>query len=249
MTTYQLTVSPDFSPDHISGWFIFNTWLQKQLDQHIHLELYDHFASQRVAIAADKIDLIYANPFDAAMLVREKGFIGIARPRGKVDEAIIAVNSEAAAHCVEDLKPGITVASTDDPDVRMMGMIMLEPADIGNHNIQFKACETYVIVAKELLRGGADAGLFLKQAYDDMSAVIRKGLRPLVTSDIQVVQHMLMVGPRMAGHADALRKTLSEMAAEPKGVNVLADLGFAGWELVDEEEVEFMIDLMDTLAS
>ncbi len=249
MTTYQLTVSPDFSPDHISSWFIFNTWLQKQLAQHIHLELYDHFTSQRVAIAADKIDLIYANPFDAAMLVREKGFIGIARPRGKVDEAIIAVNNESTARCVEDLKPGIAVASTDDPDVRMMGLIMLEPADISKSNIQFKECETYVIVAKELLRGGADAGLFLKQAYDDMSPVIRKNLRPLVTSDIQVVQHMLMIGPRMAGHADVLRKTLSEMAAEPDGASVLADLGFAGWELVDEEEVEFMIDLMDTLAS
>lgn len=249
MTTYQLTVSPDFSPDHISGWFIFNTWLQKQLEQHIRLELYESFTSQREAIAADKVDLIYANPYDAAMLIREKGFIGLARPQGKVDEAIVAVNSESEVQRVEDLKPGITVASTDDPDVRMMGMIMLEPADIGNENIKIKACESYVVVAKELLRGGADAGLFLKQAYDDMSGVTRKGLRPLVTSDIQVIQHMLMVGPRMAGLADALRNALGEMAKDPKGASVLTDLGFAGWEMVDEEEVEFMIDLMDTLAS
>ena len=29
--TYNFTISPDFSPDHISGWYIFNTWLQKRL--------------------------------------------------------------------------------------------------------------------------------------------------------------------------------------------------------------------------
>ena len=76
--TLQLTVSPDFSPDHIAGWYVFNTWLQRKLGVRIHLELYDDFDSQRQAIAANKVDLIYANPYDAAMLVREKGFVAIA---------------------------------------------------------------------------------------------------------------------------------------------------------------------------
>ena len=73
--TYQITVSPDFSPDHIFGWYHFNTWLQQNLDTRIHLELYSDFESQREAILSDQIDLIYANPYDASMLVREKGFI------------------------------------------------------------------------------------------------------------------------------------------------------------------------------
>lgn len=76
------TISPDFSPDHLSGWYIFNTWLQKQTGEAIHLEMYDGFHSQKEAIRNDKVDLIYANPFDAAMLVREKGFLPLVRPAG-----------------------------------------------------------------------------------------------------------------------------------------------------------------------
>lgn len=47
---YVMTVSPDFSPDKIAGWYIFNTWLQRQLDIHIHLELYSDFNSQRESL-------------------------------------------------------------------------------------------------------------------------------------------------------------------------------------------------------
>ena len=74
-----LTVSPDFSPEKLAGWHIFNTWLQRKLDVDCHLEMFGSFAEQRAAIAADKIDLIYANPYDAAMLVREKGFVAVSQ--------------------------------------------------------------------------------------------------------------------------------------------------------------------------
>lgn len=73
--SFMFTVSPDFSPVHLSGWYIFNTWLQKQTDLALHLELYDDFHTQTEAIKSDSIDLIYANSFDAAMLMRDKGFL------------------------------------------------------------------------------------------------------------------------------------------------------------------------------
>ncbi len=136
---YQFTVSPDFGPAQLSGWHIFNTFVQKSLGEDIHLELYDDFESQREAIKSDQVDLIYANPYDASMLVRDKGFLPVAKPRGKSDETVIAVNAEHAAQSVEDLQPGVTVASTDDPDVHMMGMIMLEPADRNGENVTYKA--------------------------------------------------------------------------------------------------------------
>jgi phosphonate transport system substrate-binding protein len=37
------------------------------------------------------------------------------------------------------------------------------------------------------------------------------------------------------------------MNADEKGRDVLANLGFTGWDKVDDEEMEFMIDLMNTL--
>lgn len=245
---YNLTVSPDFSPDHIAGWYVFNTWLQRKLGFRIHVDLYDDFETQRQAIADDKVDIIFANPFDAAMLVRDKGFRAIATAEGRRDEVVIAVPADSSFHCVEDLHSGVRIAKTQDPDVNLIGMIMLEPADLNAENTSVQPAATYVLVAKHLIQGRADVGFFLKEVYYDLSQVIRKNLRVLVTSEIHVVRHVLLVGPRFAEHGDALRRLLLGMPDDlPQGPGVLESLGFSGWESQTEEDTQFMIDLMDTL--
>jgi phosphonate transport system substrate-binding protein len=244
---FNSTVSPDFTPDHISGWYIFNTWLQKALSESIHLELYNDFAGQREAILSDKIDLIYANPYDAALLVRDKGFLPVVKPSDKSDEAIVVVRADKPAKCVEDLQAGVKIASTDDPDVHMMGMIMLEPADLNNDNTERHICDAYVLVAKELIRGGCDVGFFLDEAYQGLSNMVRSQLRPLVSSQIHVIYHVLMVGPRLAERRGEIKQLLIGMQDDAKGKGVLESLGLKGWEPVKEEGMEFMIDLMDTL--
>lgn len=245
--SFMFTVSPDFTPDHLSGWYIFNTWLQKHTGEAIHLEMYDDFQSQREAIQANKIDLIYANPFDAAMLVREKGFLPLVKAEGAADEALIVVSSESSANDVADLNTGTRVAYTDDPDVRLMGMIMLEPGDLDSSNIVAVPADNYVLVAKHLLKGEADVGIFLAEAYDDLSAMIKKQLKVLVRSQISVIHHALMIGPKLQGRREEIQQLLVDMCADEKGPGVLESLGFNAWQKVDDEEMEFMIDLMDTL--
>lgn len=245
--TFKLTVSPDFAPDHISGWYIFNTWLQRTLDVGIHLELYDNFDAQRKDISADKFDLIYANPYDASMLVRQLGFQAIVRPFSQADEAVIAVNAESAYQTVEDLKPGSRIATTDDPDVHTMGMIMLESADLDRSNIEIKQLSSYVVGAKSLLNDDADAAFFLGDAYDELSELIRSRMRVLVRSQIGVVHHSLLVGPRMADHIPALQSALLTMQDHEKSKGVLESMGISSWEPMDSEQTEFMIDLIDTL--
>ncbi len=242
---YCLTVSPDFTPNHLSGWFIFNTWLQKTLGETIHLELYDSFEAQRQAIADDQIDIIYANPYDATVLVRDKGFQPLAKPTGKSDEAIVAVHESNPIDRVEKLLPGTRIANTNDPDVNMMGMIMLEPADLDNDNTQHHTRDTFVLVAKDLIQGDADVGFFLAEAFNDLSKFVRSQMRPLVSSKIRIINHTLLLGPRLLHHKDALQTALTEMENESKSILEAQD--FESWTAVDEEEMEFMIDLMDTL--
>lgn len=244
---YILTVSPDFSPDHLSGWYIFNTWLQRQTGEAIHLGLYNSFQALHYAICSDQIDLIYANPFDAAMLVREKGFLPLVKAQGAVDEAIIAVNANNPIEDVVELSPGNRIAVTEDPDVHLLGMIMLEPADLTVDNVHIQMCDSYVLVAKQLLRGDADAGIFLAEAYDDLSGMIKKQLKVLVRSQIGVIQHALMVGPRLVHRRNELLQTLLAMNDNDKGRDVLKNLGFDAWISIQDEDMEFMIDLMDTL--
>ncbi len=132
------------------------------------------------------------------MLVRDHGFVSVARPDGIRDEAMIVVPDDSPVQKVEDLPQGCRVASTDDPDVRMIGMIMLEPANLGPDTIVALERPTYVLVAKALLMGDADVGVFLADAYDRLSGTTRSGLRTLVASQIGVISHMLMVGPALA---------------------------------------------------
>jgi phosphonate transport system substrate-binding protein len=245
--SFLFTVSPDFTPDHLSGWYIFNTWLQKQTGAPIHLEMYNDFNAQREAIRQDKIDLIYANPYDAAMLVREKGFLPLAKPTGAADEAIIAVGAANPVDDVADLTPGIKLAFTDDPGVKMMGMIMLEPGDLDARNLHSQSCDTHVQVAKHLLRGEADVGIFPAEAFDGLSEMIKKQLKTLVRSQISVIHHALMIGPGLADKRGQFQQCLIGMTGDEKGRRVLDSLDFEAWEKVDDEEMEFMIDLMDTL--
>lgn len=245
--TFQFTVSPDFGPSQIAGWQIFNTWVQRQLSEGVHFELYDSFNQQHEAIKSDNVDLIYANPYDAAMLVREKGFTALARPAGKVDEAMVLVSAESDIQSIEDLKPGIKIASTDDPDVHMMGMIMLEPADLDEGNVEITECDSYVLVAKQLMRGTSDVGFFLEDSYHELSNMVREQMRPLVTSQIQIIQHALLVSPRLSDRKDDLLQSLLSMSSDEKGKGVLESLGIQSWEAFEQEDVEFMIDLMSTL--
>lgn len=247
--SYMFTVSPDFAPDHLSGWYIFNTWMQRQLGADIHLELYDDFCAQRVATYSNKIDLIYANPFDAAMLVREKGFLPLVKPAGLLDEALIAVSENSAAQKLEDLTANIKIAMTEDPNVNMIGMMLLESANLNNSNVEKNVYDSYVLVAKSLLRGTDEAGIFLAGAYDDLSNMVKKQLRVLLRSEIEEIHHSLMVGPKLADRRDEIKSLLIGMNQSEKGQGVLDSLGFKAWEEVDDEEMEFMIDLMDTLSN
>jgi phosphonate transport system substrate-binding protein len=246
--SHTFTVSPDFSPDHLSGWYIFNTWLQRQSGEAIHLEMYDDFHAQRDAIQSNQIDLIYANPFDAAMLVREKGFLPLVKAADMSDEAIIAVSADNVVDDISHLSAGINVATTEDPDVHMIGMIMLEAGNLDASNIQTHFHNSYVLIAKSLIQGKADVGIFLADAYDGLSNLTKKQLKMLVRSQIGVIHHSLMIGPKLAHRQTEFQQLLLAMNNDEKGKGVLNSLGFDAWVKVEGEEMEFMIDLMDTLS-
>ncbi|WP_347989803.1 PhnD/SsuA/transferrin family substrate-binding protein [Methylomonas sp. AM2-LC] len=245
--SYLFTVSPDFAPDRLSGWYIFNTWLQKNTFEAIHLELFNNYNKLHDAIGAGKVDLIYANPFDTASLVRNYGFLPLVKPEGLSDEALIAIRADSDTTDVTELIPGTRIALTNDPDVKMIGMMMLEPSDLDAGSIETIPSENYVLVAKHLLRSEAEAGIFLAEAYDNLSALIKNQLKVLVRSQISVIHHALMIGPNFQHKREEILALLTTMHECEKGMGVLNSLGFKGWQKIEDEEMEFMIDLMDTL--
>jgi len=184
---YTLTISPDFKPALISGWYFFNTWLQKKINTNIHIDMFNDFSELSKAIDHDSIDLIYANPCDIAKLVREKSFSPIARPQGTHDETVIISSVKKTIKNVEELTSGLKIAMTDVPDVNRIGMIMLEPADITSSDTEILICSNYITVVKKVIQGEADIGFVLADAFDEFSNLIKKQVRPLISSKIHVL--------------------------------------------------------------
>ncbi|MCV6626558.1 MAG: phosphate/phosphite/phosphonate ABC transporter substrate-binding protein [Cellvibrionaceae bacterium] len=243
----QFTVSPDFAPESLAAWHIFNTYLQRQTGLGSHFETYESYQDLHAAIDNGEVDLIFANAYDSASLVRDKGYAPLASPEGQADEVVIAVAEGSPVLGVEELAPGITIASTADPDVQTIGMIMLEPANLDKSNTRINVRGSYPLVAKSLMRNEAAAGFFLAEAYERFSEVIKQQLRPLVRSYIQVINHCFLLSPNAIAHKDQLLDLLAAMHTQANGERVLQDLGYKAWHIPPQEEVEFTLDLMSTL--
>jgi phosphonate transport system substrate-binding protein len=241
------TLSPDFDIRHLPGWYVVNTWLQRQSGRTIALQMFDDFTSLHHALDEDRVDIIFANAFDAGRLVREQGYIPLAKPHAGTDEAVIAVTASSPIREVEDLRPGLRAAATDNPEVELMGLILLEPADLTRADVAVTVQPNQVSVAKALLYDEADIGFFLAATFDDLSPDVSSQLRVLVRSEIFVITHLFLIHPRLESLANTMRRCLMVMDTDVKGLAALDDVGIDRWEPVEQEEVEFMIDLMHAL--
>lgn len=71
--TLNLLIAPDFAPERFAGWHMLNTLLQKRSGLQLQLLTPASAAEQAQLIAEGKVDAVYANPFDAASMIRDAG--------------------------------------------------------------------------------------------------------------------------------------------------------------------------------
>lgn len=244
----NLLVAPDFSPERFAGWHMLNTLLQRKTDTSLRLLTPASAAEQAALVADGKADIIYANPFDAAGMIREMNYMAIARPIGKSNEMVIATSVESSANTVEELKPGCKISLTDNRDVKLIGLRLLEPADLVESDIQWQVVESYQAAARMSIKGEADACFLLAEAFHSLSRLTKSQMKVLVESKLADITHVMLVHPRASAEASKLRSALTELAGSADGQPVLDELGIPqGFEDMPEEDAEFMIDLMDTL--
>ena len=236
--TLNLLIAPDFAPERFAGWHMLNTLLQKKSGIHIHLMTPASAAEQAELIASGKVDGVYANPFDAASMIRDSGYKAIARPIAKSDEMVIATGANAAYETARDLRPGCTI-----------GLRLLEVADLKEADIKWNLVENYQAAARLAIKGEVDAAFFLAEAYNSLSGLTRKQMKVLVESKLADITHVFLLNSRISAEDSArFAQALLELKGTPDGQPVLDELGMSGgFEVMAEEDAEFMIDLMDTL--
>jgi len=246
--TLNFLIAPDFAPERFAGWHMLNTLLQRRSGIGLHLLTPVSAHEQAELLAAGKADLVYANPFDATDMIRTQGYIPFARPAKRYDEMVIATGAESGLTSVEDLKPGCRIALTENRDVKLIGLRLLEPADLTEAAIRWVPVDTYQAAARLAIKGEVEASFFLADAFASLTRMSRSQLRVLVESAISDISHVVLAHPRVAGELPRIEPALLGIGKEAGDADVLDALGLpSGFEPMTREEAEFMIDLMDTL--
>ena len=247
--TLNLLVAPDFAPENFPGWYMLSTLLQQRSGLRLHLLMPADAREQAQMLAEGRADLVYSNPFDATNLIRGEGYRALARPAGHSNEMVIATAADSPLQSVEDLRPGCRIAVTNNFDVRLIGLRLLEPADLTEQDIQWAPASSYQAAARMTLGGQVDAGFFLASAFHSLARITRERLKVLVESRLRDISHVLLAHPRVDQAVRPLEEALLAVdPASPADAEVLQALGLpGGFEKMEVEDAEFMIDLMDTL--
>ena len=241
-------VAPDFPPERFAGWHMLNTVLQKRSGLQLHLMTPANSVEQAALLDSGSVDLIYANPFDASDLIRKLRYRALARPVGRSDEMVIATAESSATRRVEDLRPGCRIALTDNRDVKLIGLRLLESADLTDNDVIWVPLDSYQAAARTAMKGEVDAAFFMAEAYHALSRHTRSQLRIVIESALDDITHVVLAHPRIADETATISAALTSLGASEADQEVLQALGVAGgFEAMLEEDVEFMIDLMDTL--
>lgn len=247
MTTHNMLIAPDFSPERFAGWHMFNILIQKRANLNMHLNIPTSHAEQEQIIEEGDIQVIYANPFDAATLIREQGYRAVARPIGKSDEMVIAAAANSDIKRLEDIKAGATVAMADNRDVKLIGLRLLEAVDIEESDLNWDITETYQAAARKVIKGDAQAAFFLAEIFHSFSRLTKTQLSVLIESDLADISHVLLIKDGFPD-TEIFMNAILNLHNDDDGKEALAELGMPqGFEAMDEEDAEFMIDLMQTL--
>lgn len=247
MTTHNMLIAPDFSPERFAGWHMFNILIQKRANLNMHLNMPASYSEQETLVENDNIQVIYANPFDAATLIREQGYRAVARPIGKSDEMVITAACDSDINSLEDIADGATIAMANNRDVKLIGLRLLEAVDLEESDLNWKVTETYQAAARQVIKGDAQIAFFLSEIFHSFSRLTKSQLNVLIESDIADISHVLLIKDDFPDE-DILIDAVLNMHNDADGQEVLAELGMPeGFKSMCEEDAEFMLDLMETL--
>lgn len=243
----SLMVVPNYMPEEFGAWYMLNTWLQGQSGLPINLVMPESFAAVAQHQQTKPSAMVYVNPFAAKTYVREQGYLPLVRPN-TTDEIVLICRADSEICRVEDLKEAFTLAVSANEDANYLALRLLEPAGVDEENIKFVQQDNYLAVALAVARGVADVGVVSARVAAHFSNITLSRVKIILNSRINEIHHVWLYQPQWREEADKLRPLLIELNQNPKGLALLSSLGIPeGFSMLEEEDLEFMIDVVDTL--
>ena len=223
----NLLITPDFPPEFFALWHMFNTPLHRALDTAIRLQTPTGYREQQDLLDSETVALVYANPFDAGSLMRDKGYIPLAKPDLPSDQVLVVANAQSAFATLGDLPADSRVLVTANCDIKRIGLDVLQGTEITADTVQWLHARTFTELARRLMANEAEIGLFLASSFRSLNAGTQGSLKILFETEFEDFGHVMLLHPDFADQADKLRAALLNMAQAPVSRMTLEDLGMA----------------------
>ena len=145
----RVSIAPDIHPEFLAGWHIFLRHLQKQVEVSMDISSYANFGELRAGLEQGQVDMIFASAADCSYLVLQKNFVALARPESDVTEIVVLCRADAAYQNIEDIEGKQSrIAYADSPEVKHLGLILLEAANVGDGDLVLGSSPSHLLAAK-----------------------------------------------------------------------------------------------------
>lgn len=230
----------------VNGWYFFNTYLQRQLERDVHLELV-HGAISEQHNKIEQMDIVFTSPFEATRLLMEHSFRPLLHPINQTDEVTLLVRADDTRQKIIDFNGGKVITATPDSFVYLLGRFLLEEANTTQLNYTFSGHDIKAL--QMLLKGQADILFLSSETYNGLSSLTRNMLRKIDQSETGFAFHLFCAAPHCTEVGRAIEEVLLNMGQDSQGRQVLADLGLEGWAKPKQDEVNMLAMLFNRYLS
>lgn len=233
--TFQLSVCPHDTAKNLAGWYLLNTYLQRNLGCDIHFNLQDNFIVEREAVLAGGYHIVYANPYSALEFAEKLGFIPVARPIGLFDETLLVIRKGTKP--TAQAQPKVATA-TKGLIVHALGCMELRKLGKDPDACEFVIAGNHLKAVQAVIKGEADIGFVFNETWYGMNAASRESLEVIAESHDGYAFHCFCVCPEWLDKKPRLLEILTGMQQDKdSGGRILEDLKFKGFEPVPEDTI------------
>ena len=236
MTSFHFSVCPHDTAKNVAGWFLLNTYLQRNLNCAIRFEPKDNFILERESVLTGKHQIVYANPFSAAVFRNTLGYIPVAKPRGIFDEMVLVRGVDKT---LPNQGPIKVASATDKLFVHTLGLSLLEKQAVPLSDCEFQFVGTHLKAVQSVIQGNADLGFVYNETWNELSDITRQALAVVSQTESRQATHCFCVSPEWSDKVEQIRDILCGMENNPQSQRILDDLHFpAGFEPMEAGDLD-----------
>jgi phosphonate transport system substrate-binding protein len=235
-----LSVCPHVTAKHIAGWFVLNSYLQRNLNISIRFEPNDNFIEERNRVLNGGYSIVYANPFSAAVFIHKLGFVPVAKPVGVFDETILVGGLDQG---IPARRPLRVASAADKLITHALGLSLLQAQNISSSDCEFQFVGSHLKAAQAVIEGRADLAFVFNETWNSLSESTRQPLAVIGQTSSKGAFHCFCIAPDLADRLEQVQTILCNMQNDAQGKKVLEDIHYAaGFEPMQQNDLAGLVD-------